>query len=215
MELGIARQQWLADTGHAPGAEQAFDELLGRYRAQERSYHDEHHVLAVAADVGELLHHVVAPDAAAVRLAAWFHDAVYDPRSTTNEHDSAELACRVLSRLGVGPARIDEVRRLILLTARHEPVDPATDPAGAIVLDADLAVLGAEPARYDAYAHAVRAEYGHVDDRAWRSGRAAVLRRFLGAATIFATPTMRTREARARANLAAELAALEDGRPNV
>ena len=48
-----------------------------------------------------------------------------------------------------------------------------------MLLDADLAVLGSEPAAYQAYVTGVRAEYGHVDDAAWATGRAAVLRGLL------------------------------------
>ena len=76
------------------------------------------------------------------------------------------------------------------------------------MLDADLAVLAAEPSRYQAYARGVRAEYTHVDDAAWRTGRAAVLRAFLDRPAIYRTAPMRNQEHRARANLAAELSGL-------
>ena len=95
---------------------------------------------------------------------------------------------------------------LIRLTATHQP-EPGSD--GAILVDADLAVLGTEPAGYGAYVTGVRVEYADVPDEVWRTGRAAVLRGFLERPTIFATPTGRARwESRARANMAAELAAL-------
>ena len=78
-----------------------------------------------------------------------------------------------------------------------------------MLFDADLAILGSSPAEYQAYVTGVRAEYAHVDDAGWRSGRATVLRTFLDRQQIYVTPTMRAaRERRARANLAAELAAL-------
>lgn len=149
------------------------------------------------------------PDLDVVRVAALFHDAVYDPRSTTNETDSGSLADARLSELGWSADRRAEVRRLIELTAGHA-VDP-TDDAGAVLIDADLAILGAGPNEYQHYATAVRAEYAHVDDAAWRTGRARVLQHFLDQGAIFATATMRAaREPSARANLAAELASLRD-----
>ena len=40
------------------------------------------------------------------------------------------------------------------------------------MVDADLAVLGSEPAAYQAYVTGVRAEYGQLDDEQWRTGRA-------------------------------------------
>ena len=62
---------------------------------------------------------------------------------------------------------------------------------------------------YVAYATAVRAEYGHVDDAAWRLGRRAVLRSFLDRPRIFRTITGRERwESRARINISSELASL-------
>jgi predicted metal-dependent HD superfamily phosphohydrolase len=166
-------------------------------------------VLRVLTDVADLLVTVPVPDAGAVRFAAWFHDAIYDARCTTNEEASAHLARRVLDGLELEAACVDEVARLVLLTAAHDPADPSDDPAAAVMLDADLAVLGSDPATYAAYVNGVRAEYAHVDDAGWRSGRAAVLRHFLDADRIYATEPMRAREHRARANIAAELATLE------
>ena len=209
MEPGVARQQWLADTGRSPAAESALDELLGRYSEPHRRYHGVVHVRRVVDDVTELLRGVPAPDPAAVRLAAWYHDGIYEPGSPANEQQSADLARRALGELGVDQARIGEAARLILLTAAHEPADVVTDPGGAVLLDADLAVLGADPAAYAAYAQGVRMEYHHVDDAAWRQGRAAVLHRFLDAERIYTTPAMHEHEARARANLTAELRSLE------
>ncbi len=78
-----------------------------------------------------------------------------------------------------------------------------------MLIDADLSVLAADPAEYSAYAHSVRAEYDHVDEAHWVTGRSAVLRGFLEREHIFCTVYMRTvADARARANIAAELATL-------
>ena len=75
-------------------------------------------------------------------------------------------ASAALARPG-SPNRADRrtvcaVARLIELTAGHE-VDPA-DIAGAVLLDADLAILGADPGEYQHYVNGVRTEYAHVDD---------------------------------------------------
>ena len=92
--------------------------------------------------------------------------------------------------------------RLVQMTAAHAP-----DGADATVLsDADLAILGAQPARYAGYAADVRLEYAHVPDRAFRAGRAAILRGFVDRPRIFGTTTGSALwERPARANLAAEL----------
>jgi len=192
-------------------AEPAFQSLTTRLREPTRRYHTATHVLWVVRHVDALA--AAANDTAtervdvpALRVAALYHDAIYDPRSATNEHDSALLARSVLAELGWTPTRIELVETLIEATAGHIGTD---EPHLAIMLDADLAILGADPAEYQAYVNGVRAEYAHVDAAGWRTGRAAVLRHFLGLTAIYRTPTMRAaRERRAQANLTAELAAL-------
>ena len=58
-----------------------------------------------------------------------------------------------------------------------------------MLLDADLAVLGSDPASYQAYVAGVRSEYAHVSADDWRTGRTQVLRSFLDRPALFATPT--------------------------
>jgi predicted metal-dependent HD superfamily phosphohydrolase len=100
---------------------------------------------------------------------------------------------------------VDDVARLVLATAAHQP----TAGDEAVLIDADLAVLAADAPVYQAYVDGVRSEYGHVPPDEWQVGRAAVLRRFLERPAIFHTPVYAPREAQARANLTAELAALD------
>jgi predicted metal-dependent HD superfamily phosphohydrolase len=103
---------------------------------------------------------------------------------------------------------------MIIATAGHLADGPGTadvdsDRDTAILLDADLAILGAEPGAYLAYVNGVRAEYGHVEDGQWATGRSAVLQRFLDRRRLFITEYMYSAfEHRARANIEAELAAL-------
>jgi predicted metal-dependent HD superfamily phosphohydrolase len=180
--------------------------LLARYAEPARHYHDLTHLDEVLRGVDELADH--ARDADAVRLAAWFHDAVYDPRGADNEQRSAELAQTVLTRLHVDPGRVEQVARLVLLTADHAVA--GDDPDGAVLCDADLAVLASDPARYAAYVAAVRREYAHVPDADFAAGRAAVLRGLLAQQPLFHTPSGHASwEAAARANVTTELAGLE------
>jgi predicted metal-dependent HD superfamily phosphohydrolase len=198
------RAAWSRDGGGGRAAGEVLDDLLGRYCEPHRRYHTLKHLASVLVVCDELLADVAVVDPAAVRLGAWFHDAVYDPRAATNEEASAALARRQLSLLGQPTGRVDAVCRLVLATAHHEP----SGDDEAVLLDADLAILAARPAVYQAYATGVRVEYAHVDDEGWRTGRAAVLQSFLDRPAIFATVPMRAREPLARANLAAELASL-------
>jgi predicted metal-dependent HD superfamily phosphohydrolase len=145
-------------------------------------------------------------DSSAVQLAIWFHDAVYDPRAKDNEAKSAELAATLLHPLGVPAGTIDRVANLVKATAHLASAEAPAERDAAVLLDADLAILGAAEERYRRYAADIRKEYGFVSDADYRKGRAAVLKLFLGRPRIFHTPVMfEEGEARARANLAAEL----------
>ena len=201
--------RWAADLGRDRVATTTLDRLLTRYREPHRAYHTLAHVLRVLRDIDELLGAVIVPDGAAVRLAAWYHDAVYDPRAGAgiNERASASLARRDLEALSVPGRRIDDVNRLVMMTASHRPAVGAADEA--VLADADLAVLGADPPTYTAYVNGVRSEYDFLTNDQWRAGRAGVLRSFLERDAIYATPVMQAREPTARANLAAELASLQ------
>lgn len=211
MEAGL-RGRWAAVAGTSRAAAALFDGVLARYREPQRRYHTVKHLAVVLEHVEVLLTasapSLAGPDADAARMAAWLHDVVYDPTAApgVNEAASAAFGEARLAALGWTPPLIERVGGLVLVTATHETGD---DPAAGVVVDADLAVLGDRPAVYDAYVRGVRAEYAFIDDDGWRLGRAAVLRSFLDRPAIYATPTMRAaREARARANLTAELAAL-------
>lgn len=175
-------------------------DLLARWSEPHRRYHDVEHLADVLSIVDEF------GAVAEVSLAAWYHDAVYQPRAVDNEEQSARLAVHALNALAAGD-RAGEVARLVRLTAAHDP-DP-DDANGVLLCDADLAVLARPADRYDRYAAAVREEYGHVPDDAFRAGRAAVLRHLLDLPVLYRTPDLRDRwEAAARANLHRELGTL-------
>jgi predicted metal-dependent HD superfamily phosphohydrolase len=213
------RAAWLLAVD-APGAEasvveDAFERLLARHREPHRHYHTVKHLAYVLAMADELTVQVPVSDPRRVRLALFFHDAVYEPGAATNEADSAALARRELGDMGLDADVVDATADLIVQTAHEaDPGDPdaglVMDADAAVVMDADLAVLAAEPAVYAAYVAGVRAEYGHLGPAEWTDGRAAVLRRFLARPSIFHTVPMRAREPRARANLSAELVTLEE-----
>jgi predicted metal-dependent HD superfamily phosphohydrolase len=161
-------------------------ELVARWSEPHRHYHNLTHLAAV-------LDRVESDPVTA--LAAWGHDAVYDPRSPSNEERSALLMASLLARCGVPAA---EVMRLIRMTAGHV-VDPG-DGRGALLAEADLAILAAPWPEYRSYVDGVRAEYAHVPEDLWRVGRAAVLEGLL--------PGL---DEPARANVERELAQLRAG----
>ncbi|MGW2258055.1 HD domain-containing protein [Streptomyces sp. NPDC004749] len=189
-------------SGDRPDAGAYADRLLARWAEPQRRYHTTDHLTAVLDHVDSLAGH--ADDPGLVRLAAWFHDAVYRPDRSENEERSAQLAERALAEAGLDEDGTREVARLVRLTVTHA-AEPG-DRNGAVLCDADLAVLASEPDAYAAYAAAVREEYGFVPDDAFRAGRAAVLEQLLALPRLFRTPYGAEKwEAPARANLAAEL----------
>jgi predicted metal-dependent HD superfamily phosphohydrolase len=199
----LRRWRSLLDT---PEAEEIGRDLVERWSEPHRHYHTLEHLDRVLSIVDS--HADAADDPDAVRLAAWFHDAVYDPLRTDNEDMSAALAARVLPAAGVPAERVATVARLVRLTSTHDAAPDDVD--GALLCDADLAVLAADPGEYAAYTDAVRAEYAHVPDEAFRIGRAAVLRKLFALPSLYRLPELRGRwEERARKNLAGELSALE------
>lgn len=206
------RARWhtalVAARGSAAGPDPApyAERLLARWAEPQRRYHTTDHLAAVLDHIDVLERY--ADDAAVVRLAAWFHDAVYRPDRSENEERSAALAERALPEAGLAPDATAEVARLVRLTVTHAP-EP-DDSNGAVLCDADLAVLAGPPPEYAAYVAAVRAEYGFVPDDAFRTGRATVLRELLALPALFHTPHGAHHwEAAARHNLTSELASLE------
>ncbi|MFC9460653.1 hypothetical protein ACFWN5_26840 [Streptomyces sp. NPDC058430] len=193
-------------TPATPATPEAYaDDLLARWAEPQRRYHTTTHLKAVLDRIDVLEDH--ADDPALVRLAAWFHDAVYLPERSTNEDRSARLAERALTEAGLTEQQVDEVSRLVVLTVTHDPDED--DRNGEVLCDADLAILAASPGAYAAYAAAVREEYGFVPDEPFREGRAAVLRQLLALPRLFRTPYGAAHwEERARENLTAELTLL-------
>ncbi len=177
-----------------------------RYAQPHREYHNLMHIEDVLLRIEEL--EPPAEHELALALAAWFHDAVYQPGQDDNEDRSAYAAYDALEQVGADPELIAEVVRLIRLTATHAPEDD--DLAGAVLCDADLAILAAASDRYAQYGTAIRQEYVHVPDSDFRAGRAKALRSFLDRPTIYRTAYGREHwEAAARANMSREIAALE------
>lgn len=180
-------------------------QLVASYAHPDRGYHDSRHLAEVLERLQELAAQEVDFDRMPVVLAAWFHDSVYDAQPEA-ERRSAAWAAEALPTL-VEDEVVDEVVRLVLLTEHHRPADE--DVNGCALSDADLAILAAPAPRYAEYAAAVRREWADLPDDAFAAGRAAVLRDLLAKPHLFHTlPARDGWEARARANVEAELVAL-------
>jgi predicted metal-dependent HD superfamily phosphohydrolase len=177
------------------------EEMIAAYSAPDRHYHNLKHIedcLAALEGVAGLS----GRDREILGHAIWWHDVIYDATRSDNEELSAQQA-----EQNVAPELREEVGRLIRLTKSHR-VEPG-DRLGAVMISIDLGILGAEPSVYDAYAAAIRKEYAHVAEEAYRKGRAAVLERFAARPVIYPDAGFAAKlERAARANIERELKSL-------
>lgn len=179
--------------------------LQAAYATPPRAYHGWPHVQAVLAHWAEVAAGPGWSRPAESWLAVLYHDAVYNAGRADNEARSADLAVehagRWLPDAGIDTARVAE---LILLTARHGSLAPGdVDADAALFLDCDMAILGADPATFDAYDRGIAAEYrGKVPGWLFRLNRRRFLKGVLARERIFLSDFFHARlDAQARRNL--------------
>ncbi|WP_225755152.1 hypothetical protein [Actinotalea sp. Marseille-Q4924] len=189
--------------------EKVAHDLIDRWSEPARRFHNLRHLTDVLMRVDELAEETHEPDL--VRLGAWYHGAVFDAAERTSyagrggedEVASAALAREQLMSLGVPAPSAERVAYLVTALRRHNP-DP-DDFDCAVLCDADLAVLAAEPQRYKAYLEDVRAEYAHLPVEAFVRARIRILEKLTERARLFVSPLGAAWEEPARQNTAAEL----------
>lgn len=187
---------WSAIGAHGEG-QSLRDALIQRYAEPQRRYHTQQHLAECLQLFDEA--RALAQHAAEVELALWFHDAIYELRGSDNEGRSADWAHEALVAAGVAGDAALRVRELVLAT-RHDALPQGQD--AQLLVDIDLSILGAEPARFAEYEQQIRAEYGFVPGFLFRHKRRAILQAFLDRPQLYATPFMHERfEAQARINL--------------
>jgi predicted metal-dependent HD superfamily phosphohydrolase len=191
------RRMW-AGIGATGDGVSAQEELLSRYSEPWRKYHTLQHLQECIATFESVAHLAARP--AEVEAGLWFHDAVYELRRADNEEQSAHLARRVLCAAGVPGAASSHVEELVLAT-KHTALPVAPDEQ--LLVDIDLAILGASESRFAEYEHQIREEYSFVPDAVFREKRRAVLHSFIARPRIYSTQHFHgLLEHRARANLA-------------
>ena len=209
--MSLTAKRWLAlwqrlgAPQHADGAlADAFAALTARYSETHRHYHSARHIAECLAhfDTAQGL----CEHEAEVELALWFHDAVYEPRAKDNEAKSAAWALRVMADAGLDTPVRDRVNALIMKTC-HDALPDTQDEQ--VLVDIDLAILGADTARFEEYETQVRAEYGWVPEFLFRRTRRKILQSFLARPAIYSTAHFKIqREKKARDNLARSLSLL-------
>ena len=183
-----------------------WEALEAAYAMPPRAYHGWPHVQAVLQHFREVA--VAGPgwrQPAEAWLAVLYHDAIYEAGRSDNESRSAGLArAHVAQWLPDGTVDIQRVHELILLTARHGQVARGeVDQDAALFLDCDMAILGAEPAVFDAYDRGIASEYrGKVPAWLFRLNRRRFLKGLLARERIFLSDFFHARlDAQARRNL--------------
>jgi predicted metal-dependent HD superfamily phosphohydrolase len=192
-----AWQEMLRESGLTDPGFHCYAQVIAAYHEPWRHYHNIEHIH----DCLNLIKLVPSgtPDRPAIKSAIWFHDVIYDPKGKGNEVRSANVASESLCAMG---AKRDFIAATVLLIADTTHTDPVEWELGRYMVDIDLAILGAAGERFDGYERAIRQEYAHVSDAAFRDGRVKVLRRFLDRASIYMTDVFRTQfEVAARENL--------------
>ena len=202
--------QWLntwrdLGVGDSPALRRLYGDVQVRYSEPHRHYHTVQHLAECFEKVQDIIS--LAEHPAEVNVGLWFHDVVYDTQRHDNEERSADWARSAAREFGVSADSAQRIYDLIMFT-RH-----AAEPVGIdaqVLVDADLSILGAQPARFQEYEVQVRSEYGWVPEAMFRSARAKILKRLLDRPHLYCTAHFRKRyEAQAHRNLQRSLASLE------
>lgn len=180
-------------------ADRTFEEACKHYAEPGRTYHTLDHIqttLETVESIGSF-----ARNLNSVKLATWLHDVIYDSKASDNEERSAAYAERLCKEFSIPDGEL--IASFIVKTKTHDAGD---DLDAQVLLDADLAILGASEPIYRAYAEKIRQEYAWVPEADYRKGRRTVLQKFLSREKIFHfLPDL---ERPARRTIAAEIARL-------
>lgn len=173
------------------------ERLIDAYSEPQRRYHSLQHLREC------LLHFESAIDLTRhpgeVEIALWFHDAIYELQGKDNELRSAQWASDELTSSGAGTGQRQRVHALIMATCHTAT---PTDPDEQLLVDIDLAILGASAERFAEYDAQVKVEYSWVPAPIYAVKRKEVLKSFLDRSPIYSTEHFRARcEQQARTNL--------------
>lgn len=189
-----------------------FAHLMRAYTQAHRGYHTPQHLtecLSYLRAVHEEMSEAAssAQKIAEIALALWYHDAIYRPQRGDNEARSARWFRVRASQFAIPPSAIERVAAMILAT-QHGIASVPQDAQTQLMLDIDLAILAATPARFREYCRQIRCEYAFVPADIFAIKRAEVLREFLSQKKIYHSDFGVSLEAKARLNLMNEIANL-------
>ncbi|MBN1175839.1 hypothetical protein JXA48_04305 [Candidatus Woesearchaeota archaeon] len=174
------KQAWENKGG--TNAEKVFDIILEHHQKPHRAYHNITHVSHMLDGLNNS--EDIAEDKTAIKIAIWFHDAIYDPTKKDNEEKSAELAYNQCIDNGILEEESQKIKKLILAT-KHSTTPQTNDEK--IIADLDLVVLGLDLKTFKIYSEALRKEYDFVGEVQYWKNRKIVFERFLEQEKLFYT----------------------------
>lgn len=204
-----------------PIAEQWLHRLWTLHTESTRHYHTVVHLQEML-EYWSVLRHALqlanTKQEPMIILSIYFHDAIYDPHSGTNEEDSEALWQTFAQEVRLNDQNlIDRVSQFILATKQHkampddDKIESDDAAALALFLDLDLAVLAKAPEAYMAYAALIRQEYHFVPAEIYCTKRAEILQGMAAQERLFGSPVFRPWQDRARQNVQQEVALLQQG----
>lgn len=181
-----------------------YEKLVIAYREKQRAYHTLVHIDACLRHLDTVTEQTDNPHE--IEMALWFHDAVYNPFSSTNEQDSADWAEKFLKGNGIAGDSVERIYALIMITQNHSNTKEID---AGLMLDIDLSILGASPEIYDQFEKDVRKEYKRVPWFIFKKKRKEILQSFLANDRIYNhSYFFEMLEAQARENLSRAIASL-------
>lgn len=161
-----------------------FENILRFYNEKHRYYHNINHIAACFSELENYNKNGSSCDSAALRVAIWLHDVVYNTAETDNEERSIEFSKLII--IGSNTFYydiIEEVSKLILLT-KHNKIN-SLDFEEKLLLDIDLSILGQSSEIFDEYEKNIRKEYSWVSDNDFNAGRLKIINSFLDREKIY------------------------------
>jgi predicted metal-dependent HD superfamily phosphohydrolase len=175
-----------------------FEKIFQQHNESGRFYHTAVHLKEML-DYWALLMQQddsLSPWSNVISWATFFHDAIYNPRSSHNERDSSQLFQQFWKEafcIDMDKARAPATdttclaKLVVMLIHATEKHEITTDPTmidtevelQKVFLDVDMAVLGKKKEAYLAYAGLIRKEYAFVDRPVYCEKRAEILTGFL------------------------------------
>jgi len=131
---------------------------LDRYKELHRHYHNLVHIITMIDDAKKL--DIISDE---LLLAIIFHDIIYDPKSSQNEEQSAELFYSYIED--------DNIKKAIIETKNHNP----TTKLSKQLCYLDLKILYDDFDKFKEYEEKIRKEFYFVDVNIYKEKRVEIL----------------------------------------